>query len=225
MLVKAKGRITAEAIEEIRKRVKNHESTHRVSKALGVSQHAVRYHTLDIPKTQIFDKKLSVQTIEEIREKVRNRLSKYEVSEISDLSYSTVCKYIKDIQGCKCNYLGHESEKFLLTIMKDGFFIAKKGHMRRATVFYRILLRNGFKIKYASVHRKLAIYFPEGRDVHAFKAFLKAGEEVFGKRTVSRWLSSGITKRFEIPKKDYKRVLTECGYKSFYFSKTLQRHA
>ena len=206
------GRITPEAIEEIRKRSRNHESTRRVAKAVGVSQHTVRRYTRDIPRTQKFNKRLSAQAIEEIREKAKNEFSKHEISEISGLSYATVCRHTRGIRSRKCEYLGLETEKFLLTIMKEGYFIAEKGKMGRATRFYLKLIKKGFKIKHVCVHKKLAIYFPEGRDKHALKAFLTAGEKRFGKRMIRYWLYSGVLKRFEIPKNDYKRVRIECGY-------------
>ena len=211
MLIKGpNGRLTKEAIEEIRKRVINGESKYRVAIILGLSFPTVRRYTKDLPGP--IKRKITDQMERQIRNAVKNGLERYEVCKIFNVSYPTVCKLTKDYPKIRGVFLRDWCEKFLLNIMKEGFFIPKKEETIRALGSCRILRKYGFKIKVAKISYFPPVYFPRWRKEQAIMAFLKSMEARYGKKPISPGLFPGIMRQFEIPKKEWKMILRECGH-------------
>ena len=157
------------------------------------------------------DKKLNLQGKGKNRKATELGIIRQKISEKYKIPYTIIYKLTKGLSRKRDIAIGSVNSEFLETIMKEGYFISEVWKSAQANKSYRSLLRKGFHIKAVRISGQ-SVYFLEGKEEKAFKAVMVERNRRIGKKVKNRHNLCEIMSSFNIPKSEYKRILSEIGF-------------
>ena len=164
--IKTSNSHPSETKQKVRERVLNGETKKAVSKSTDICYDCVREWTKDIPTHTGYPQ----ETKEEVRKRVASGESRIAIAESIGLSYDSVREWTRDIAVNR----GKDTPLLIirgrtLTVVKD---LMEKGYsLEKVPKYTKITLKKHFPVNTARIRRN-TIFYLEGRNEDAFKAFL-----------------------------------------------------